>query len=59
MEERVKGEEEETYSYRPIGHIQSIFLTRNGTVRQSGLAPLARASLTLNKVSNGNSPTQN
>jgi len=40
----------ETYSYQPIGHIQSIFLTRNGTPRQSGLSEYARASLTINKT---------
>jgi len=40
----------ESYSYQPIGHIQSIFLTRNGTPRQSGLSQYARASLVINKT---------
>ena len=41
---------EESYSYQPIGHVQSIFLSRNGTLRQSGLSKYARASLTINKT---------
>jgi len=40
----------ESYSYQPIGHIRSIFLTRNGTPRQSGLSQYARASLVINKT---------
>jgi len=40
----------ESYSYQPIGHVQSIFLTRNGTPRQSGLSHYARASLVINKT---------
>jgi len=40
----------ESYHYQPIGHIESIFLTRNGTLRQSGLSQYARAKLTINKT---------
>lgn len=40
----------ESYHYQPIGHIESIFLTRNGTLRQSGLSQYARANLTVNKT---------
>eukprot|EP00092_Neocalanus_flemingeri_P010159 GFUD01010949.1.p1 GENE.GFUD01010949.1~~GFUD01010949.1.p1 ORF type:complete len:271 (-),score=112.35 GFUD01010949.1:444-1256(-) len=40
----------ECHSYHPIGHIKSIFETKNGTLRQSGLSEYARASLTINKT---------
>lgn len=34
----------------PIGHIKSMFHSKNGTPRQSGLIKSARASLTINKA---------
>ena len=37
------------FSYQPIGYIRSVFPTKNGTPRQSGLSELARASLTVSK----------
>ena len=42
-------EQENVYSYKPIGHIKSIFPTKNGTPRQSGLSEFARASLRISK----------
>lgn len=39
----------EAYSFTPIGHLRSIFKTKNGTVRQSGLSRYARASLTVHR----------
>jgi len=38
------------YTYQPIGHVKSIFESKNGTLRQSGLSQFARASLTVNKT---------
>jgi tRNA-Thr(GGU) m(6)t(6)A37 methyltransferase TsaA len=35
------------YNFSPIGHLRSIFKTKNGTVRQSGLSRYARATLTI------------
>jgi tRNA-Thr(GGU) m(6)t(6)A37 methyltransferase TsaA len=35
------------YKFTPIGHLRSIFKTKNGTVRQSGLSRYARATLTI------------
>jgi len=40
----------DSYTYQPIGHVESIFCSRNGTLRQSGLSQYARASLTINKT---------
>ena len=39
----------ETISYQPIGYLRSIFASKNGTPRQSGLSEYARASLTVSK----------
>ena len=39
----------ETISYKPIGYLRSIFASKNGTPRQSGLSEYARASLTVRK----------
>ena len=41
--------ERETISYRPIGYLRSIFASKNGTPRQSGLSEFARASLTVSR----------
>ena len=41
---------EEKFTYKPIGIVKTIFETRNGTPRQSGLSQYARASLTINKT---------
>ena len=38
---------QEPYSFEPIGYLKSCFQARNGTPRQAGLAPSARATLTL------------
>ena len=48
---KVGGDESgrETISYKPIGYIRSIFVSKNGTPRQSGLSDYARASITLSK----------
>ena len=40
----------DSYTYQPIGHVESIFCSRNGALRQSGLSQYARASLTINKT---------
>ena len=42
-------EDTECFTYKPIGYIKSIFLSKNGTPRQSGLSDFARASLTVSK----------
>lgn len=39
----------ESFAFHPIGHVKSIFETKNGTPRQSGLSRYARASLTVSK----------
>lgn len=39
----------EEFTYKPIGYLKSIFQTKNGTPRQSGLSQFARASLTISK----------
>jgi len=39
----------EEFTYKPIGYLKSIFQTKNGTPRQSGLSKFARASLTISK----------
>ena len=39
----------ETISYKPIGYLRSIFASKNGTPRQSGLSEYARATITLSK----------
>ena len=44
-----KNEDTESFTYKPIGHIRSIFQSKNGTPRQSGLSELARARLTVSK----------
>ena len=41
--------ESESFSYKPIGYLQSIFATKNGTPRQSGLSEFARASIRISK----------
>ena len=38
---------QEPYTFEPIGYLKSCFHERNGTPRQAGLAPSARATLTL------------
>ena len=37
------------HSFTPIGHLRSIFKSKNGTVRQSGLSGYARAALTIQR----------
>jgi tRNA (adenine37-N6)-methyltransferase len=39
----------DTYSFTPIGYLRSIFQSKNGTVRQSGLSRYARAALTIQR----------
>jgi tRNA-Thr(GGU) m(6)t(6)A37 methyltransferase TsaA len=38
---------QEPYTFEPIGYLKSCFQARNGTPRQAGLAPSARATLKL------------
>ena len=44
-----KADRRDLFSYKPIGFLKSIFPTKNGTPRQSGLSEYARASLTISK----------
>ena len=44
-----KVDSDESFSYKPIGYLRSIFPTKNGTPRQSGLSEYARASLRISK----------
>ena len=44
-----KNEDTESFTYKPIGYIRSMFQSKNGTPRQSGLSELARARLTVSK----------
>ena len=39
----------ESISYKPIGYLESIFATKNGTPRQSGLSEFARAKIRISK----------
>ena len=39
----------DSFTYTPIGYVKSVFETKNGTPRQSGLSPLARATVRLGK----------
>ena len=39
----------ETICYKPIGYLRSIFASKNGTPRQSGLSEYARATITVSK----------
>ena len=43
-------EDSKCFTYKPIGYIQSIFQSKNGTPRQSGLSDFARARLTVSKA---------
>ena len=43
-------EDTESFTYKPIGYIQSIFQSKNGTPRQSGLSDFARARLKVSKA---------
>jgi len=38
------------FTYKPIGHVKSVFQGKSGTPRQSGLSKHARASLTVNRA---------
>jgi len=38
------------FTYKPIGHVKSVFQGKSGTPRQSGLSKYARASLTVNRA---------
>ena len=40
---------QDSFTYTPIGYVKSVFETKNGTPRQSGLSPLARATVRLGK----------
>ena len=42
--------EPEIVSYKPIGYLESIFASKNGTPRQSGLSEFARASIRISKA---------
>jgi len=44
-----KVETKDIFSHKPIGYLRSIFASKNGTPRQSGLSEYARASLTISK----------